>query len=104
MKKVVHDESNSRFVIEVDGNEAGFAEYKNVGDDVREFHHTVVNIDFVSTDFLAPDYRGQGLSKPLIMEALESTREAGYSVIPTCSAVEGFIEKNPDFQDMVHQG
>ncbi|MGP5660766.1 GNAT family N-acetyltransferase [Corynebacterium falsenii] len=94
MKKVVHDESNSRFVIEVDGNEAGFAEYKNVGDDVREFHHTVVN----------PDYRGQGLSKPLIMEALESTREAGYSVIPTCSAVEGFIEKNPDFQDMVHQG
>ncbi|AHI02589.1 acetyltransferase [Corynebacterium falsenii DSM 44353] len=94
MKKVVNDESNSRFVIEVDGNEAGFAEYKNVGDDVREFHHTVVN----------PDYRGQGLSKPLIMEALESTREAGYSVIPTCSAVEGFIEKNPDFQDMVHQG
>lgn len=94
MKKVVHDESNSRFVIEVDGNEAGFAEYKNVGDDVREFHHTVVN----------PDYRGQGLSKPLIMEALESTRETGYSVIPTCSAVEGFIEKNPDFQDMVHQG
>lgn len=94
MKKVVHDESNSRFVIEVDGNEAGFAEYKNVDDDVREFHHTVVN----------PDYRGQGLSKPLIMEALESTREAGYSVIPTCSAVEGFIEKNPDFQDMVHQG
>lgn len=94
MKKVVHEESNSRFVIEVDGNEAGFAEYKNVGDDVREFHHTVVN----------PDYRGQGLSKPLIMEALESTREAGYSVIPTCSAVEGFIEKNPDFQDMVHQG
>ena len=94
MKKVVHDESNSRFVIEIDGNEAGFAEYKNVGDDVREFHHTVVN----------PDYRGQGLSKPLIMEALESTREAGYSVIPTCSAVEGFIEKTPDFQDMVHQG
>ena len=53
MKKVVHDESNSRFVIEVDGNEAGFAEYKNVGDDVREFHHTVVN----------PDYRGQGLEE-----------------------------------------
>ena len=47
---------------------------------------------------------GHGIVSRLIMEALESTREAGYSVIPTCSAVEGFIEKNPDFQDMVHQG
>lgn len=94
MKKVVHDEGNSRFVIEVDGNEAGFAEYKNVGEDIREFHHTVVD----------SEYRGQGLSKPLIMEALESTREAGYTVVPTCSAVAGFIEKNPEFQDLVHDG
>ncbi|HIW95505.1 MAG TPA: N-acetyltransferase [Candidatus Corynebacterium gallistercoris] len=91
MKKVTHDEANNRFVIEVDGEEAGFAEYAPKDGGVRDFNHTVVD----------SAYQGQGLSKILIQEALDNTKEAGGSIIATCSAVKGFVEKNSQYQDLI---
>lgn len=86
-----HDEEGQRYVIEVEGKEAGFASYEPKGDDVRDFNHTVVS----------PDYRGQGLSTPLIKEALDDTRQAGKKIMPTCTAVQHFLNKNEDYQDLV---
>lgn len=81
-----------RFVIEVDGEEAGFAAFVDSPEgDVRDFNHTVVDSNF----------RGQGLSKPLITEALDATREEGMKIKATCSAVAGFVEKNPEYQDLL---
>ncbi|MDK7135771.1 GNAT family N-acetyltransferase [Corynebacterium sp. UMB4614] len=80
-----------RFVIEVGGEQAGFAAFEDT-DGVRDFNHTVVD----------PAFRGQGLSKPLIAAALDATREEGLKVRPTCSAVAGFVEKNQDdYGDLV---
>lgn len=76
---------SGRFVIEVDGQVAGFAEFEDAAG-VRDFNHTVVD----------PAFRGQGLSKPLISQSLDATREEGLKVRPTCPAVEGFIEKNKE--------
>ncbi|KAB1502989.1 N-acetyltransferase [Corynebacterium sp. 320] len=87
-KTVVKEEA--RYVIQVDGAEAGYAEFVENGS-VRDFNHTVVD----------SAYQGQGLSKLLIKEALDDTREAGMTIIPTCTAVEGFIAKNPEYQDLV---
>ncbi|HEY4598107.1 GNAT family N-acetyltransferase [Corynebacterium sp.] len=82
---------SGRFVIEVDGQEAGFAEFQDAAG-VRDFNHTVVDSAF----------RGQGLSKPLISQALDATREEGLKVRPTCTAVAGFIDKNKeDYGDLV---
>lgn len=81
---------DGRYEIEVDGAVAGFAEFVEKGD-VRDFNHTVID----------PAFRGQGLSKPLIAEALDDTRAAGKKIIPTCSAIEGFVAKNPEYQDLV---
>lgn len=89
-KSIVHDQAQSRFVIYVDDQEAGFAEYVQEGN-VRDFNHTVVDSEF----------RGQGLSKPLISEALLDTKEAGLKVKASCSAVEAFVEKNPDFKELL---
>ena len=81
----------ARFVIEVDGAQAGFAAFEDA-DGVRDFNHTVVD----------PAFRGQGLSKPLLAAALDATREEGLKVRPTCSAVAGFVEKNQDdYGDLV---
>ncbi|WP_293768880.1 GNAT family N-acetyltransferase [uncultured Corynebacterium sp.] len=80
----------SRYVLTVDGAEAGYAEYIDT-DETREFNHTVVHEAF----------QGKGLSKPLVQFALDDTREAGRSVIATCSAVARFIEKNPDYADLL---
>ncbi len=54
-----HNPAESRYTIEVDGQVAGFADYVESGT-VRDFNHTVVFDEF----------QGQGLSKPLIKEAL----------------------------------
>lgn len=84
---VAHQTDQSRFVITVDEEEAGFAEYSDSAT-TREFTHTEIFESF----------QGQGLSKPLIKAALDDDSTAGRQVIPTCSAVARFIEKNPDYQ------
>lgn len=90
MMKVTHDTTAERYLITVDGRDAGYADYIQ-GDGVRDFHHTVID----------PEFRGQGLSKPLIQAALDDTRAAGDKVRPLCSAVAGFIEKHPEYRDLV---
>lgn len=90
MTKVTHDTTVERYLITVDGRDAGYADYIQ-GDGVRDFHHTVID----------PEFRGQGLSKPLIQAALDDTRAAGDKVRPLCSAVAGFIEKHPEYRDLV---
>ena len=86
---VAHQTDQSRFVITVDGEEAGYAEYADTAT-TREFNHTVIHDAF----------QGQGLSKTLIKAALDDESTAARQVIPTCSAVAGFIEKNPDYQPL----
>lgn len=90
MTKVTHDTTAERYLITVDGRDAGYADYIQ-GDGVRDFHHTVID----------PEFRGQGLSKPLIQAALDDTRAAGDKVRPLCSAVAGFIEKHPEYRDLI---
>ena len=90
MTKVTHDTTAERYLITIDGRDAGYADYIQ-GDGVRDFHHTVID----------PEFRGQGLSKPLIQAALDDTRAAGDKVRPLCSAVAGFIEKHPEYRDLV---
>lgn len=87
---VRHETGDSRFVISVDGTDAGFASYVEAGD-VRNFNHTLID----------PEFRGQGLSSPLIKYALDDSRAKGKQVQATCSAVEGFIAKHPDYASLL---
>lgn len=88
---VEHKEAEKRYVITVDGDQAGFADYREVDADTRDFNHTVID----------PAFRGQGLSGKLVKAALDDTRAAGKKIIPTCSAVEHFVEKNDEYKDLV---
>ena len=88
---IEHDTATKRYVITVDGEQAGFADYRDADDTTRDFNHTVID----------PTFRGQGLSGKLVKEALDDTRTAGKKIIPTCSAVEHFVEKNADYKDLV---
>ena len=89
--KIEHDAAAKRYVITVDGEEAGFADYRDADDTTRDFNHTVID----------PTFRGQGLSGKLVKEALDDTRAAGKKIVPTCSAVAHFVEKNADYKDLV---
>ncbi|MGJ0184891.1 GNAT family N-acetyltransferase [Corynebacterium glyciniphilum] len=87
---VTHDVDGSRYVLQLGDVVAGYAAYVQLGQ-VRDFNHTVID----------PAFRGRGLSSPLISAALDATRAEGFGVLPSCSAVEGFIAKNPEYADLV---
>jgi predicted GNAT family acetyltransferase len=87
---VTHDVDASRYVLHVGDSAAGYADYVQLGE-VRDFNHTVID----------PAFRGRGLSAPLISAALDATRAEGFGVLPSCSAVEAFIAKNPEYADLV---
>jgi hypothetical protein len=45
--------------------------------------------------------RGQGIAAKLARIALEHARTQGLTVVPRCPFVKGYIEKHPEFQDLL---
>ena len=89
---VRNNERKSRFEVEVEG-QTGVAAYRE-RDGVIEFTHTEV-----------PDaLQGQGVAKALAREGLEHARREGLEVVPTCTFIRGYIEKHPEYQDLVSEG
>lgn len=51
--------------------------------------------------FVPPELRGRGIAEALVRTALADARAAGRKVVPACSYVAVFIQRNPEFQDLV---
>ena len=45
--------------------------------------------------------RGRGIGARLVQGALEDARRAGVKVVPTCWFVREFIDRNPQFADLL---
>ncbi len=88
---VTHNPQSSRYEAHLDGELAGFAEYKEVGD-VLVFDHTVVEEAF----------GGRGVASALARGALDQVREQeGRKVRPECPFIAAWIEKHPDYRELV---
>lgn len=88
--KVTANDDEGRYEIHVDDELAGFTEF-HVAGDVATFPHTEI----------ASEYEGQGLAKQLIGRALDDMRSRGLTVVAQCPFVRSFIEKNPEYQDLL---
>ena len=75
----------SRFDIHVDGELAGFADYK-LRDQTIVFPHTEID----------PKFGGKGLGTTLIEYALNEIAKENLSVEPLCPFVSKYIGKNPE--------
>lgn len=82
----------SRYEAWTDGELAGFAEYRTRAGAVV-FTHTEV----------ADRFEGRGIGSALARGALDDVRGSGREVVPLCPFIKGWIEKHPDYQDLVHQ-
>ena len=71
----------------------GIAAYQRRGDEIR-FTHTEVN----------PDAGESGLGSRLVRAALDDVRGKGLQVVPLCPFVRGWIERHPDYADLVADG
>ncbi|RNL61985.1 N-acetyltransferase [Nocardioides marmoriginsengisoli] len=82
----------SRYEAHIDGQLAGFAEYHLRGSSIV-FTHTEVGEAF----------GGQGVAGAIVRSSLDEIRAAGESdVVPICPFYKGWIEKHPDYADLVH--
>lgn len=82
----------SRYEARLGGELAGFAEYRLKGDDLIVFTHTEVDDAF----------EGRGVGGALARFALDDVRAGGVRrVVPQCPFIRSWIEKHPDYQDLV---
>lgn len=83
---------HERYVIEVDGDVAGFSEYERHGERYV-FVHTVVE----------DEYSGQGVGSRLARGLLEDLRSRGELLVPQCPFIAGYIERHPEYRDLVDE-
>lgn len=89
---VKDDPGESRYVVYVDGQLAGFSDY--VLDDSRNrivFQHTEVD----------DAYEGQGVGGALVRATLDDVRRRRLRVLPQCPFVKAWIDDHPDYQDLL---
>jgi uncharacterized protein len=79
-----------RYEVTVDGELAGFAQYREV-DGARVFTHTEV--------FDA--YEGQGVGSALAQGALDDVRASGRRVVALCPFIAEYIRRHDDYADLV---
>ncbi len=90
---VVDNPAEQRFEVRVDGAVAGFAAYR-AGEEADTFTHTEID----------PAYEGRGLGSVLVRGALDEVRARGRQVRPACPFVRRFVERHPDYLDLVPPG
>ena len=80
------ERADNRYQIRVDGELAGFTQFRD-RDAQRVFIHTEIT-------------GGKGLSSVLIEHALAHTREEGERIVPVCPAVARHLAKHDGFTDI----
>ncbi|MEU8265666.1 GNAT family N-acetyltransferase [Sphaerisporangium sp. NPDC049002] len=88
--EVTDNPDAKRFEITVDGRLGGFAEY----------HRLTGRLVFTHTE-VDDAFEGQGLGSRLVRYALDSARAEGVSVVPRCPFVARYIERHPEYRDLV---
>lgn len=95
MTTSVEDSSErARYEVTVDGALAGFAAYRDRPGDIRVFTHTEID----------GAYEGRGLGGLLVSTALDDVRSRGLTIRPLCPFVRGYLERHPEYADLVDPG
>lgn len=85
-----HVEAQRFEAVDDDGTVAGFAAYHRSPDRVV-FTHTEVGDAF----------EGRGVGSLLVRAALDSVRDEGLQVVAQCPFVESWIERHPEYADLL---
>ncbi|WP_235928300.1 GNAT family N-acetyltransferase [Goekera deserti] len=89
---MTHDPENSLYALTEGegGPRVGLAAYQRSGDEWT-FTHTEVD----------PAGEGKGRGGTLVRGALDDVRAQGGTVVPLCSFVRGWIDRHPEYQDLL---
>ncbi|PZS20432.1 MAG: GNAT family N-acetyltransferase [Pseudonocardiales bacterium] len=87
---VTENPGRHRYEMSVDGVLAGFTMFTIDGD-----------VAIMPRTQIEPEYKGQDLATTLIATTLDDLRHRGLRVVPRCPFVRDFIDKHPQYQDLV---
>jgi uncharacterized protein len=87
---VVDNPEGSRFELLVDDKPAGLVTYLRRGTSI-ELLHTEVD----------PAYEGHGYGSELARGVLDAVRAEGLRVIPLCPFIRGYLQRHPEYEDLV---
>lgn len=89
--QIANHPERHRYELEIDGRKAAEIVYHMHGAGAIDLEHTVVQ----------PGFEGRGLAGKIATFALEDARSRGLKVITTCSYIQGFLRKHPEYADLV---
>ncbi|MBW8484514.1 GNAT family N-acetyltransferase [Actinomadura parmotrematis] len=89
-REITDNAAANRYEIREDGALAGFAEYV-LRDGEIVFTHTEVD----------PSFEGKGVGGALARGALDDVRTRDLAVVPQCPFIKSWIDKHPDYRDLV---
>ena len=88
---VHHDPDNDRYVAKIGHRVVGSTQYHLRGGDKYFFYHTEID----------EEYEGRGIGSALARFALDDVREKEATVIPLCPFIAAWIERHPDYDDLI---
>ena len=86
---ITHDRLTQRFTITVEGVLC-VLEYR--------LHDTVMTITHTG---VPEEVGGRGIAAALATTAFEAARAEGWKVVPACSYASAFIQRHPEYADLV---
>ena len=86
-----HDTSRHRYVLEDDAATIIASTNYTARQNRIFFNHTEI----------ADGFEGQGLGTKLVQGALDDVRTTGTKIVPLCAYVRGWIERHPEYDDLV---
>ena len=89
MSQVRDNPAASRFEM-ASGGAVAFVEYRRAGDRIALLHTEVPEA-----------LSGQGVGSKLVRGTLDAVRAEGLKVVPRCEFVAAYVERHPEYRDMV---
>ena len=87
---ILHNTTDCRFELVAD-NETAFVEYVSNADNTIDITHT----------YVPSVLEGRGLAATLTKRILNYARQEGLKVRPICSYTATYIQRHPEYQDLV---
>jgi predicted GNAT family acetyltransferase len=87
---VARNEGQFRYEALIDGEVAGFAQFRS-SPGRAVFWHTEVD----------PAYAGKGVGSTLVRAALDDVRARGEKVVAQCTFIAAYVKRHPEYADLV---
>ncbi|MFT2009946.1 GNAT family N-acetyltransferase [Pontibacter sp. 13R65] len=90
---ILHEEKYQQFTAALANDEEAELAYSTPAPQVLDFTHT----------FVPESARGKGIADALIKEGLRFAAENNYKVIASCPAVATYIERHPEYKELLQK-